>query len=133
MNITVVVAAIVQRNGKILITRRFDHVHLPGLWEFPGGKVEAAESLEAALEREILEELGVKMRVSDEYSCVEHQYASKLVRIHFFSCTIVEGEPQPIDVAELRWVVPSELMQYPFPAADAGLISNLAKTASDKN
>ena len=62
-----VVAAIIRRDSQMLITRRFKDVHLPGLWEFPGGKVEPNESLQAALEREILEELGVKVRIEDEF------------------------------------------------------------------
>ena len=61
-----VVAAIIRKNGKILITRRFDNVHLPGLWEFPGGKVEEGESLETALQREIGEELGIQISVHEE-------------------------------------------------------------------
>src|SRR5207248_895342 len=74
-----VVAAIIRRTNKILITRRFDDVHLPGYWEFPGGKVEANESLESALEREIREELAVNIRVEDEYFTTEHTYPSRTV------------------------------------------------------
>jgi mutator protein MutT len=61
-----VVAAIIRRNDRILITQRSSDVHLAGLWEFPGGKVEPAESLDDALRREILEELGIRIRVGDE-------------------------------------------------------------------
>ncbi|PYS55464.1 MAG: 8-oxo-dGTP diphosphatase MutT [Acidobacteria bacterium] len=117
-----VVAAVIRDNGKILITQRFDHVHLPGLWEFPGGKVEAGESLEAALKREIREELGLEIAVEDEIFTIEHEYPTKTVRLHFFNCSIIEGDPQPIEVADLRWVRPAELGQFEFPPADAGLI-----------
>ncbi len=120
-----VVAAIIRRDGKILITQRFDNVHLPGLWEFPGGKVEPSESPEVALEREIREELGIKIRVGEEFFNVDHDYPTKSVRLHFFNCTIVEGEPQLLDVADLRWVEPKDLNNFQFPAADAELIAKL--------
>mgnify|MGYP001267530397 CR=1 FL=1 len=132
MSAMVVVAAIIRRDAQILITRRFDHVHLPGLWEFPGGKVESGESLHVALEREIIEELGVRIHVADEFLSIEHEYPSKSIRLHFFNCTILEGEPQALDVAELRWVGPSDLIHYPFPPADAKVISMLRKSAFDK-
>ena len=121
-----VVAAIIRRDDKILITQRHDHVHLPGLWEFPGGKVEPEESFEAALEREIREELGVRIAVGDVFFSVGHDYPTKSVRLHFFNCTIIEGEPQALDVADLRWVSPPELSQFEFPPADAELIRKLS-------
>jgi len=120
-----VVAAIIRRAGKILITQRFDKAHLGGMWEFPGGKVEAGETLEAALQREIQEELGLKIRVDDEYLHTEHDYPTKSIRLHFFNCTILEGEPQPLDVADLRWVEPAQLTDFQFPPADAELIAKL--------
>ena len=69
-----VVAAIIRKDGQILITQRLDNVQLARLWEFPGGKVEAGESLEVALQREIHEELGIKIRVCDEFFTVDHDY-----------------------------------------------------------
>jgi 8-oxo-dGTP diphosphatase len=123
--IITVVAAIIRRTNKILITRRFDDVHLPGYWEFPGGKVEANESLESALEREIREELGVKIRVEDEYFTTEHTYPSRTVRLHFFNCSVLDGEPRPLEVAGMRWVEPAELYQFQFPPADEELIKRL--------
>jgi 8-oxo-dGTP diphosphatase len=120
-----VVAAVIRREGRILITQRLDDVHLARLWEFPGGKVEAGESLEAALQREILEELGVGIAVSDEFYTVEHDYPGKSVRLHFFNCTIENGEPATVGVADLRWVLPKDLAQFEFPPADAGLIEKL--------
>ena len=120
-----VVAAIIRRDENLLITRRFDHVHLPGLWEFPGGKVEPGETLEAGLTREIREELGVDISVHNEYFTVEHQYPAKLVKLHFFECTIEAGEPQTIEVADLKWVGASELGLYAFPDADRELIARL--------
>ena len=120
-----VVAAIIRRDWKILITRRFDHVHLPGLWEFPGGKVESGESLGVALKREIQEELGVDITVHEEYFRIEHEYPTKTIRLHFFTCTIDTGIPTAIDVADLKWVTPSELASYEFPEADRELVARL--------
>jgi len=122
-----VVAAIIRDNQKILITQRFDNVHLPGLWEFPGGKVEPDESLTAALEREIREELGVTILVGDEFFSVVHDYTPKSVRLHFFNCAIIDGEPHPLEVADMRWVQPEELGQFEFPPADADLIAILCR------
>ena len=120
-----VVAAVIRRTGKILITQRLDNVHLAGMWEFPGGKVEAEESFEGALRREIREELGIEIRVLDEFFTVEHEYPTKSVRLHFFNCTITEGRPEPLAVADLRWVLPAELDMFEFPPADAELIARL--------
>jgi mutator protein MutT len=122
-----VVAAVIRRDRKILITQRSGNVHLGGLWEFPGGKVEPGESLEAALEREIQEELGVRISVQDEFFSVEHDYPAKSVRLHFFNCTIREGEPRPLEVADMRWVTAEELPQFEFPPADAELIAALVR------
>jgi 8-oxo-dGTP diphosphatase/A/G-specific adenine glycosylase len=108
-----------------LITQRLDEVDLARLWEFPGGKVDAGESLEAALEREIREEIGVEVRVFDEFFTIEHDYPEKSVRLHFFNCAVLEGEARPLDVADVRWVKPQDLGNYQFPAADAELIDKL--------
>jgi mutator protein MutT len=126
--ITIVVAAIIRRSGKILITRRRSDVHLPGLWEFPGGKVEQNESLPGALQREIHEELGIHVRVLDEYFSTEFRYPEKTVRLHFFDCVIVEGEPIALESAELRWVEGPELVGLSFPEADRELIARLIES-----
>ena len=120
-----IVAAIIRRDDLILITKRPDNVHLAGLWEFPGGKVESGESLEAALHREIREELGVEITVDREFFSVAHEYPDKSVHLHFFDCTILRGEPQPLEVADLRWVKTGELVDFEFPPADVELIRRL--------
>jgi 8-oxo-dGTP diphosphatase len=120
-----VVAAIIRKNDEILITQRLDGVHLARLWEFPGGKVEAGESLEAALRREIQEELGIKIRVEDEFFTVDYDYPSKSVRLHFFNCVVLEGEVRPLDVADLRWIKPHDIGNYKFPPADVDLVEKL--------
>jgi mutator protein MutT len=120
-----VVAAIIRKDGEILITQRLDNVHLARIWEFPGGKVEAGESLEVALRREIEEELGIKIRVNDEFFTLDYDYPTKSVRLHFFNCVIVEGDVQPLDVADLRWVRPHDIGNYQFPPADIDVIDKL--------
>ena len=120
-----VVAAVIRKDGKILITQRRDDVHLARLWEFPGGKVEAGESLESALRREIQEELGVDITVEYEFCTAEHDYPGKSVRLHFFNCVIKEGRLEALGVADLRWVSPAELSDFEFPPADAELIEKL--------
>ena len=124
-----VVAAIIRRDDSILITQRLENVHLARLWEFPGGKVEPGESLEVALRREIQEELGIKIRVDDEFFTVDHDYATKSVRLHFFNCVVVEGDARPLDVADLRWVKPDDIHKYEFPPADIDLIRKLRSSS----
>ena len=120
-----VVAAIIRKDGEILITQRLDNVHLARFWEFPGGKVEFGESFEVALQREIQEELGIKIRVNNEFLTIDYDYPTKSVRLHFFNCTVLQGDPRPIDVADLRWVNPDDIGNYQFPPADAELITKL--------
>ena len=128
-----VVAAVIRRDGKILITQRLDDVDLARLWEFPGGKVETGESFDVALQREILEELGVEIRIHEKFFTTEHDYITKSVRLHFYDCTILRGEPAPLAVADLRWILPNELRNFEFPPADADLIARLARDAHEQS
>jgi 8-oxo-dGTP diphosphatase len=121
-----VVAAVIERDGKLLITRRREGTHLSGLWEFPGGKPEPGEASEDALRREILEELGALVNVRERIETVDWQYPDKRVRLVFFRCA-VEGEPQPLEGQEMAWVAPAELGRYEFPPADATLIERLSR------
>jgi mutator protein MutT len=121
----IVVAAIIRRNGKILITQRPPGVHLSGLWEFPGGKVEPTESLESALQREIGEELGIEIQVQNEFFRTDHHYPSRSVRLHFFNCSIIKGEPRALTVADVRWVAPCDIDRLDFPEADKELLAHL--------
>ena len=117
----VVLAAIVERNGRLLVTRRLADTHLAGYWEFPGGKCEPQETHEACLTRELDEELGVRAIVGNEILVTEHAYPERRVRLHFRECTI-EGEPRPRLGQEIRWVTREELGALQFPEADAELI-----------
>ena len=120
----VVTAAIIERDGRFLMARRLKGTHLEGLWEFPGGKTEPGESLEACLARELDEELGVPCRVGRLRLATTHEYPGRRVELHFFDCEI-DGEPRPLLGQELRWVSASELASLPLPEADAGLVALL--------
>ena len=122
-----VVAAVVQRDGRYLITRRLEGSHLAGLWEFPGGKVGPAERPEAALRREMKEELGVEAAVGGLIESVTWTYPEKTVRIHFFACD-VSGEPCPRERQEMLWVEAAALPSYAFPAADLKLVERLSRS-----
>jgi len=118
-------AALIVHGGKLLITQRHATSHLGGLWEFPGGKREPGESFEQCLVREIREELGVSIAVGDLFEEVSHDYPEKSVRLRFFLCRLLAGEPQPLDCAAIKWITLPELDAYEFPAADARLLIKL--------
>ena len=118
-------AALIFRKGKILITQRRKDSHLGGLWEFPGGKREANESFEECVAREIREELGIEISIGELFEEIAHGYAEKSVRLKFFICELISGEPQTIGCAAVRWVSKSELDHFEFPAADARLLEKL--------
>ena len=122
----VVVAAVVERDGRFLVTRRLADTHLSGYWEFPGGKCEAGESHEACLRREIREELGVSAEVGAEIVVTEHAYPERTVRLHFRSCQI-DADPQPLLGQAMRWVTPEEMKAMEFPEADRDLIAALTR------
>lgn len=121
-----VVAAVIERDGKLLITRRPEGRHLSGLWEFPGGKPEPGEALEDALRREIKEELGADVHPGERIETVEWEYPDKRVNLVFFRCDI-RGEPRPLEGQEMAWVTPADLARYEFPPADAALIQRLSR------
>ncbi len=122
-------AGLVFRSGKLLITQRHAAAHLGGLWEFPGGKREPAETFEACLVRELREELGVEVEVGELFETVTHAYPERTVLLKFFCCRLPAGEPQTIDCAAINWVTLAELAAHDFPAADAGLIEKLQATS----
>ncbi len=118
-------AALIFRGSKLLITQRHAKAHLGGLWEFPGGKREAGESFEECLVREIREELGVDISVGELFEEITHDYHEKSLRLKFFRCELISGEPQPLDCAAVKWIEKSGLAAHEFPAADAQLLVKL--------
>jgi len=115
---------------RVLITRRHADRPLGGLWELPGGKVEPGESAEAAVVRELCEEVGIEARVIGTLPTVDHVYEHARVRLRPFWCEVVEGEARPIDVAEVAWVEPAELARRPFPEANRPLIGSIIAALS---
>jgi mutator protein MutT len=127
--VVVVVAAIVEDNGKFLVSRRLEGTHLAGLWEFPGGKCAPTESHEDCLGRELREELGVEANIGAEILATEHDYPERTVRLHFRRCTI-RGKPQSMLGQQIRWADRQELSTLQFPDADAELIKVLTQSTS---
>ena len=122
-------AALIFHGGKLLITQRHAKSHLGGLWEFPGGKLELGETFEQCLVREIREELGVEISVGKLFEEVAHDYPEKSVRLKFFLCELISGEPAALDCAAVKWIAKSELTDYEFPAADRQLLEKLSSSA----
>lgn len=121
---TVEVAAGVLRDadGRVLVSRRAAGTHLAGLWEFPGGKIEADEAPEDALARELSEELGVRVGPCRPLVTVRHEYDEKIVRLRLFEIHSVDGEPRGAEGQDIRWVTTAELRTLAMPDADRPLI-----------
>ena len=126
MTTIVVSAAVIEIDGRFLVTSRQAGVHLEGVWEFPGGKCDKDESLKVCLERELLEELDVASRVGEEVFATTHTYPERSVELHFFRCELL-GEPRPQLGQDMRWVRREELSALEFPPADAELIQILTQ------
>jgi 8-oxo-dGTP diphosphatase len=117
-----VVCSIIERDGRFLIARRPAGRHLERKWEFPGGKVDPGESEASALERELHEELQIRVEILERLTPVEHDYADLSLRLIPFRCRIVEGSPIALDHEELRWITIDEASDYDFPEADAPIL-----------
>jgi 8-oxo-dGTP diphosphatase len=111
--------------GRYLITQRRRGSHLAGLWEFPGGKVEAGETPAACLGRELTEELSATFTVGDLVETVRWEYPDRTVVLHFFDCRHAAGEIVPREEQAMEWVEPARLAGYDFPPADRELIARL--------
>ena len=120
-----VVVGVIHKDGRILIDKRRPEGLLGGLWEFPGGKKKPRESLEAALQREVREELGIQIGVRRFLMAVDHAYSHLRVRLHVFECEHVSGRPRCMSCTAFKWVRLEELDRYAFPAANKKIISAL--------
>lgn len=119
--------AVVERDGRFLVGRRPEGVALAGLWEFPGGKIEAGETPEAAACRECLEESGVAVTVSGRYPEHVHCYDHGRVRLHFLACKPVDGNTAPRE--PFTWVDRAQLAELEFPAGNRQLLDHLLSAA----
>ena len=120
-------AAVIEDQGRFLITQRESHVHLAGYWEFPGGKREEGETLVDCVQREVHEELGIVISYPIPLRVLQHEYPDKIIELHFFRCSIIRGEPCSLGCADWRWVPPEGLTSYRFPPADEPVVAELQR------
>jgi 8-oxo-dGTP diphosphatase len=120
----IVVAAVIEEHGAFLVARRLRGTHLAGYWEFPGGKVQEGESHEAALGREIREELNTGIDGLRKIFQAAHAYPERTVELHFYRGTLT-GRPEPALGQELRWIRREDFASLDFPPADAELLAEL--------
>jgi A/G-specific adenine glycosylase len=127
----IAVGIIENTEGKLLIALRPDNAMLGGLWEFPGGKKKAGESLEETVRRELREELGIEAEVSGFFMKLNHAYSHFRITMHAYHCRIVHGEPRAVASRELAWVHRSQLADYPFPKANRSITLALMQEQSN--
>ncbi|MBL0217594.1 MAG: (deoxy)nucleoside triphosphate pyrophosphohydrolase [Myxococcales bacterium] len=121
-----VVAAVIDHDGRYLITQRNSNAVLPGLWEFPGGRVEPDESETGCLLREVKGRIGVEVILGAKLGEHLHDYTTYQVHLTMYSCKLpAEARPYPATVADLRWVTSREFLDYDFPPADEKTMSKL--------
>jgi A/G-specific adenine glycosylase len=118
-------AGVIWKGDKILISQRPLKGLLGGLWEFPGGKLEAGETLPECVEREVREELGIDVRAGAKLVEVDHAYSHFKITLHAFTCRYLCGRPRKIGVQDWRWVRPQELRRFAFPAANQPILALL--------
>ena len=126
MKTLIVTAAVIEVDGRFLVTRRQPGVHLEGHWEFPGGKCNPGEPLKDCLARELREELDVDVQVHEEVFATSHEYEDRRVELHFLSCTLL-GQPQPQLRQDMRWISRDDFARLQFPPADDELIEMLQR------
>jgi 8-oxo-dGTP diphosphatase len=122
-----VVAALIMKDGKVLVCQRTRHQTMPLKWEFPGGKIEEGEQPRDALRRELDEELGIDARIGEEVARIRHEYKSgNSVELRFYVVNQFKGEIENRIFREVRWSERSELPSYDFLEADRTLVQDLA-------
>lgn len=128
-----VVAAVVERDGKYLITQRRPEAVLPLLWEFPGGRVESGENDEEALRREMKERLDVEIEVGTQLATSVHDYEGYTVTLVVYQATLLSTELRPVRVNAFHWVASEDFGQYQFPPADQATMDKLLGFTSKNN
>ncbi|HVI10466.1 MAG TPA: (deoxy)nucleoside triphosphate pyrophosphohydrolase [Candidatus Binatia bacterium] len=121
-----VVAAVIEKNAKLLVCQRTKHQTMPLKWEFPGGKIEEGEQPRDALRRELEEELGIDATIGDEIARIQHQYPNgAMVELRFFLVREYKGELENRIFRDIHWAAPAELKSYDFLEADVSLVKDL--------
>ena len=122
-----VVAALIQKEGKLLVCQRTRHQTMPLKWEFPGGKIEDGEQPRDALRRELEEEIGIQAKIGDEIARIRHEYPNRsMVELRFFLVREYEGEIENRIFRDIQWATPKDLPKYDFLEADLTLVRDLA-------
>ena len=121
----IVAAAVLRRSGRVLIARRPEGGLLGGLWEFPGGKREPGESLQACLRRELREELGIRAEVGESLGAFDHAYSHFSVTVHAFACKLMGGVPKALEHTRIAWIAPGRLSAYPMGKIDRAIARRL--------
>ena len=119
------IGVVINAVGDVLIDQRLEEGLLGGMWEFPGGKQEPGEPIEACIVRELMEELGIVVSVGEALITLDHAYSHKKLQFVVHLCDWCSGDPKPLASQEVRWVRPEQLKDYPFPAANARIIDAL--------
>ncbi|CAI0773591.1 CTP pyrophosphohydrolase [Serratia proteamaculans] len=132
MKIIDVVAAIIEKNGKILLAQRDAGSDQAGLWEFPGGKVEAGESQPQALARELEEELGIVASVGSYVASNQWQQSERIIRLHAWRVATFSGELQNRCHSDFVWLAPEQAFDYPLAPADVPLLTAYIATQRAK-
>jgi len=118
-----VAIAIIKKGRQYLIAQRRSDAHLPGLWEFPGGKQLPHETLEACVIREVLEELCIEIKIDRFYGQFTHAYPDQTIVLHAYLCHLTRG--MPVSAQKTKWASTKEMLSLPFPEANGPIISNL--------
>ena len=131
-SVHVAVGVILDDLGRVLISRRAEDAHQGGLWEFPGGKVEAGESLAVALARELREELDIDIAPGEPLLEIHHDYGDKAVLLDVHVIRAFSGQPRGLENQPLVWVHPDNLSDYAFPAANVPIIEAVQSLSAGK-
>jgi 8-oxo-dGTP diphosphatase len=127
-----VVGAVIIRDGLILCAQRGSTAKLPGMWEFPGGKIESGESPSEALVREITEELSCVIEVDEYINTAEYEYDFGIVILSTFYCSLISGEPKLSEHDEMVWLRPDELQKLDWAPADLPAVAAIQEVATNK-
>lgn len=128
-----VVGAVITDNDKILCAQRGAEKALPGLWEFPGGKIEQSESPQQALQREIQEEMHCEIEIGEQVEHTVYEYDFGIVHLTTFYCTLLKGEPVLTEHIAIKWLKSDELEQLEWAPADIPAIEKIARTFVNQN
>ena len=128
----IVGVGIVKDEDKYLISQRLMSDHLGGIWEFPGGKKNSDESDEECVARELKEELGIDVSVSNHIETIRYNYPDRKIELRFYACKLEGGTPSALEVEDFRWVKAEELIHFQFPKPDRELVEKLAQGAKEK-